>query len=164
MVSKSIWVGIIVGVFFVAIGISAIYLAASNSNDSNSQIVTEEKIPESSLPPPTVTQDETGSIEFDPEVIEAAKENIPKMQEIPKVILIECRGVNSYSDYQTFMAALAVIEQDLLDNVYSIDTVLTLLESDGYDKHPEVGLLIKETRLLSEASGDCLDGLYRKYG
>ena len=160
---------------FVGIGISAIYIAAisaSGSNDSNSQTSTKETtpttqkeiIPQLSPPPPTVTPEKTDNTGLDPAVIKAAKENIPPMQSLPKEILKQCQNVRSYSDYITFGLAVATMEDELLENINNIDAVLTVLELKGYDKHPEVGPLIKETRSLATESSECLNDLLRKYG
>jgi len=101
---------------------------------------------------------------FNPAIIKSAKENIPQLQALPKVILKNCRNVNSYSDYLVFMLAIAATEPSVPETIYGIDAALTDLEILGYDKHPEVGPLIKETRSLASETGECLDNIIRKYG
>jgi len=160
---------------FVGIGISVIYfaaIAASGSNDSNSQSTIKETIPatpreivpQSSPPPPKVTPEKTDITGLDPLVIASAKKNIPIMQSLPKEILTQCQNVNSYSDYQIFILAVALLEDELLENINNIDAALTVLELQGYGKHPEVGPLIKETRSISAETTECLEDIVRKYG
>ena len=97
-------------------------------------------------------------------VIASAKENIPIMQSLPKEILTQCQNVNSYSDYQIFILAVALLKDELLENINNIDAALTVLELQGYGKHPEVGPLIKETRSISAETTECLEDIVRKYG
>ncbi len=101
--------------------------------------------------------------EFDPLLVASAKENIPKIQELAKEVLEKCRDVNSYSDYQTFALALTLTGENVLEAIYGTDEVLTILESEGYDEHPEVGPLIKETRSLYLKTGYCIDDLLMRY-
>jgi len=101
---------------------------------------------------------------FDPIVIKSAKESIPKMQSLPKEVLKQCKAIKSFSDYQIFLLAVEVMGEELIENMNRIGSALTLLELQGYDKHPEVGPLIRETRSLASATGTCIDGLVSKYG
>jgi len=101
---------------------------------------------------------------FDPTVIKLIKENIPEMQSLPKEILRQCQNVKSYSDYQTFILAVMVMEEELTETITLINSVLTDLELQGYDKHPEVGQLISETRYLASRTSACLDYLIILYG
>lgn len=101
---------------------------------------------------------------FDPNVVKSAKENIPKMQELPRTILEQCKRVRSYSDYQVFTLAIKITEDDLLSTLKSMDSIITILELSGYDNHPEVGPLIRQTRSLAIETSDCLTDLTRRYG
>ena len=103
-------------------------------------------------------------LEFDPLMVATAKENIPNLQELAKVVLRECRNVNSYSDYQVFALALAANEEIMLETLHGVDDALTVLELEGYDEHPEIGPLIKETRSLYVTTGNCLDDVMMRYG
>ena len=102
--------------------------------------------------------------EFDPLIVASARENIPQMQELAKFVLKECRDVNSYSDYRVFALAVAANEGTLIETIYGIAEVLIILEKDGYDEHPEVGPLIKETKSLSLEASYCIDDLLMRYG
>jgi len=97
-------------------------------------------------------------------VVKAVKENISGIQSLPKEILKQCQNVRSYSDYLTFGLAVAAMQDELLENIANIDAVLTVLELQGYDKHPEIGPLIKQTRILAAETGECIDDVLRKYG
>ena len=107
---------------------------------------------------------ESSNTKFDTELVEAAKENIPLMQSLPREILEQCRAVKSYSDYQTFLIVVGIMSGELVENLETMDTLLTTLEIQGYDKHPEVGPLIKETRNVAMRASDCMNDLIRKYG
>ena len=102
--------------------------------------------------------------EFDPLIVASARENIPKMQEISKVVLKKCRDVNSYSDYQVFALAVAATDGAIVETIYGVAEVLMILELEGYDEHPEVGPLIKETRSLQLEASYCIDDLLMRYG
>jgi len=101
---------------------------------------------------------------FDPLLVQSAKENIPGMQELPREVLKQCKAVKSLSEYQTFAVALVIMSEDMVEVLNGIDATLILLELGGYDKHPEVGPLIKETRSLAVETGDCIDDLLSRYG
>ena len=101
---------------------------------------------------------------FDPVVVKASKESIPEMQSLPKEILNQCKNIKSFSDYQVFILAVAIMEDELVEILELIDIALAILELQGYDKHPEVGPLIKETRSLAIETSQCLDEKMRKYG
>ena len=101
---------------------------------------------------------------FDPVVVKAAKENIPEMQALPKEVLNQCKNIKSFSDYQVFSLAVAIMWDQFVETIELIDTALTILELQGYDKHPEVGPLIKETRSIAIEANQCLDEKIRKYG
>jgi len=107
---------------------------------------------------------ETNSIEFDPEIVKIAKENIPDIQSLPREILKQCQNVKSYQDYSNFSLLIAVMEDEIVEIFEQIDAVLTTLELEGYDKHPEVGPLIKQTRSLATETSECINDLLRKYG
>jgi len=107
---------------------------------------------------------ETTSTQFDPEIVKASKENIPGMQALPREILKQCKNVKSYSDYLTFSLAVSFVIDELVDTIEKINAALTTLELEGYDKHPEVGPLIKETRSLATETSECVDDVLRKYG
>ena len=102
--------------------------------------------------------------EFDPLLVAEAKKSIPVMQDLAKLVLKECRDVNSYSDYIVFGTVLTSEKERLLENIYGIGEALTILEEGGYDEHPEVGPLIKETRSLFMKTGICIDDVAMIYG
>ena len=102
--------------------------------------------------------------EFDPLLVASAKENIPKIQELAKGVLEKCRDVNSYSDYQVFALAVAATDGAIVETIYGVAEVLMILELEGYDEHPEVGPLIKETRSLQLEASYCIDDLLMRYG
>jgi len=86
------------------------------------------------------------------------------MQALPKEVLKQCLAVNSYSDYQTFGLALALMQDEMMQTIEDIDTALIILELNGYDEHPEVGPLISETRRISGDTSDCIATLMILYG
>ena len=139
------------GIFMVALVILAGF-GSSNDATTPADIT-------STYQPPTLDTKK----EFDPLIVASARENIPQMQMLSKFILKECRDVNSYSDYRAFALAVAANEGTLIETIYGIAEVLTILEKDGYDEHPEVGPLIKETRSLSLESSYCIDDLLMRY-
>jgi len=104
------------------------------------------------------------NIKFDPIVVEAAKKNIPGMQELPREVLKQCKSIKSLSDYQTFLIAFGIMGDDLTDTIHGINTALTFLELEGYDKHPEVGPLISQTRNLASETSNCIDDILSRYG
>ena len=106
---------------------------------------------------------ETEQEEFDPEVVKAIKEAVPGMQILPKEILKKCKAVKSSSDYQTFLLEVEEMGEKLIETVKAIDSSLTRLEQQEYDKHPEVGSLITETKSLTSETGVCIDELVSKY-
>jgi len=53
---------------------------------------------------------------------------------------------------------------DMVEAIENIDLVLSILELKGYDEHPEVGPLIKETRQIVRDSTDCLTKIVARYG
>ena len=101
--------------------------------------------------------------EFDPLLVAEAKKSIPVMQDLAKLVLKECRDVNSYSDYQVFALAVAATEGSIAETILGVGEVLMILELEGYDEHPEVGPLIKETRSLYLKTGYCIDDLLVRY-
>ena len=101
--------------------------------------------------------------EFDPLLVAKAKESFPLHQDLAKLVLKECRDVNSYSDYLVFGTVLTSEKERLLENIYGIGEALTILEEGGYDEHPEVGPLIKETRSLQLEASYCIDDLLMRY-
>ena len=102
--------------------------------------------------------------EFDPLLVAEAKKSIPVMQDLAKLVLKECRDVNSYSDYLIFVTVVTSKSERLLENLKGIDEILTIYELKGYDEHPEVGPLIKETRNLFMKTGICIDDVAMIYG
>ena len=103
-------------------------------------------------------------LEFDPLLVAEAKESFPVMQDLAKLVLKECRDVNSYSDYLVFVTVVTSKSERLLENLNGIDEILIIYELKGYDKHPEVGPLIKETRSLFGKAGNCMADLTAMYG
>ena len=103
-------------------------------------------------------------LEFDPLLVASAKESFPAMQDLAKLVLKHCRDVNSYSDYLVFVTVITSKSERLLENLNGVDEVLTILEVGGYDEHPEVGPLIKETRSLFGKAGNCMADLTAIYG
>jgi len=101
---------------------------------------------------------------FDPTIVASAKKNIPEMQTLPRELLQECRKVKSYSDFVTFELAAEIMGDELVGVIDGINVALTLLESEGYNEHPEVGPLIKETRDLAFDMGLCINDLLIRYG
>jgi len=114
--------------------------------------------------PPKVEPKQPSDDEFDPAIVASAKKNIPYMQSLPKEILKQCKNVKSLSDYIAFGLAVESKLDELVKGIGNIDEVLTVLEVKGYDKHPEVGPLIKKTRSLSIEVNECLNELQRRYG
>jgi len=110
------------------------------------------------------TEEKEQQGKFDLAVVEAAKKNIPGMQSLPKEIIKQCKAVKSSSDYQTFLIAVGVMSEQLIAITEDMNTLLTILELQGYDKHPEVGPLIRETRSLALETSDCIDELISRYG
>ena len=102
--------------------------------------------------------------EFDPLLVAKAKESFPLHQDLAKLVLKECRDVNSYSDYLIFVTVVTSKSERLLENLKGIDEILTIYELKGYDEHPEVGPLIKETRSLFMKTGICIDDVAMIYG
>ena len=142
------------GIFMVALVILG-GLQGSNTEPIASNVTYE---------PSSATTSADIPLEFDPLIVASARENIPQMQEISKVVLKECRDVNSYSDYIVFGTVLTSEKERLLENIYGIGEALTILEEGGYDEHPEVGPLIKETRSLFMKTGICIDDVAMIYG
>lgn len=101
---------------------------------------------------------------FDSKVVSASKKNIPKMQELPKAFLKQCKLVKSYSDYLVFAAAITATQGSWEKVLQDSNVALTILELNEYDKHSEVGPLIKETRKLYADAGNCITSLVDKYG
>jgi len=101
---------------------------------------------------------------FDPTLVKTAKENIPKMQSFFKTILKQCKDVKSFYEYETFLLVMEIMEEEIIEATEGTDSALTSLELLGYDKHPEVGTLISETRSLGLKISMCMDGLFSKYG
>ena len=139
------------GIFVVALVILAGF-GSSNDATTPADIT-------STYQPPTLDTEKA----FDPLIVASARENIPQMQEISKVVLKECRDVNSYSDYQVFALAVAATEGSIAETILGVGEVLMILELEGYDEHPEVGPLIKETRSLQLEASYCIDDLLMRY-
>ena len=161
----------------IGIGISVIWIGASvanyNTSETNSKVPAVEKNVEISKSNPSqeVQTDtsksaelvKTSDIEFDPIIVESAKKNIPGMQSLLDETLRQCKNVKSFEDYQIFILAVASLEDELTQTITNSDLALTVLELKGYDKHPEVGPLIKETRSLATETSQCLDDMIKKY-
>ena len=145
---------IVCGIFMVALVILAGF---GSSNDATSGTPAD---PTSTYQPPTLDTEKA----FDPLIVAEAKKSIPVMQDLAKLVLKECRDVNSYSDYIVFGTVLTSEKERLLENIYGIGEALTILEEEGYDEHPEVGPLIKETKSLSLEASYCIDDLLMRYG
>jgi hypothetical protein len=101
---------------------------------------------------------------FDPEIVQSAKENIPKFQNFFRVILNQCESVNSYDDYLTFITAVALMEDELVQNTNDMNLILSALELEGYDEHAEVGPLISKTRQTALDASECIDEILYLYG
>jgi len=144
----------------IGFGISTVWwigvFASSGTSETNPKETTPIPIP---IPIPTLTP----LPEFDPEVVESALKNIPDMQALPREVLQQCKAVKSYSDYLIFATAVAVMSEDLTQTLKLMDTALSSLELQGYDKHPKVGPLIREARSLAGESGDCVRDLVSRY-
>ena len=141
------------GIFMVALVILAGF---GSSNTEPMSDVTYE--------PDSVTTPADIPLEFDPLLVASAKESFPAMQDLAKLVLKECRDVNSYSDYLVFVTVVTSKSERLLENLNGIDEILIIYELKGYDKHPEVGPLIKETRSLFGKAGNCMADLTAIYG
>lgn len=100
---------------------------------------------------------------FDPALVKAAKENIPEIQKVAKVTLNACKKVDSYSDYRTFAEIMSSMSDNVIKFTAGADAVLSELEDRGYDRHPEVGPLIEETRDLYFEAYLCITELQDKY-
>jgi len=100
---------------------------------------------------------------FDPKIVQSALENIPDMQALPREVLKQCKAVKSFSDYLILGTAVGLMSEDFTQTLIQMDAVLSVLELAGYDEHPEVGPLIKETRRLAGESGDCIIDLVNRY-
>ncbi len=125
---------------------------------SNSDTAQNIPVPkESTVQPPVYTSP------YDPEIVKSAKANIPSMQSPFRAILKQCNSVNSYSDYEVFVTAIAMMQDQLIQNTNDVNAILTTLELAGYDEHPEVGPLIKETRNLALNTSSCIDRVLRIY-
>ena len=132
---------------------------ASVTDDSSTE-VTQGTIPISKPAAPKLSN----TIEFDPKVVAASKKYIPDLQALPLEILQQCRAIDSYSDFSNFITVVGLLGNDLTDVIKDIDSMLTTLELDGYDEHPEVGPLIKETRQIARNVSSCLDDVVNRYG
>ena len=161
----------------IGIGISVVWtgaVASSSTSETNSKVPVVEKNAEISKSNPSqeVQTDtsksaepvKTSDIEFDPIIVESAKKNIPGMQSLLNETLRQCKNVKSFEDYQIFILAVASLQDELTQTITSSDLALTVLELKGYDKHPEVGPLIKETRNLATVTSQCLDEMISRYG
>lgn len=127
------------------------------SVDENiSQNMQEDKVGE-------VYVDEINPVEFDPEIVKMAEKSIPGMQTIFREVLDKCNAVDSYRDYLVMGNAIFIVQDEMTESVKEVDKALSSLEILGYDKHPTVGPLIKETRQLAGDSGDCVTDLVNKY-
>ena len=158
------------GIFVVALVILAGFGSsntepiASNVTYEPDSATTPSDIPPEYQPSENPIIHELPEKEFDPLLVAEAKKSIPAMQDLAKLVLKECRDVNSYSDYLVFGTVLTSEKERLLENIYGIGEALTILEEGGYDEHPEVGPLIKETRSLFGKAGNCMSDLTAIYG
>lgn len=135
-------------------------VSASNNNVADVNKTTEKV---EKTPAVKETQKIIADNDFDPALIKSAKENIPIIQETAQVYLSECRNVKSYSDYQIYSIAMSVYSEQIIKNTEQLNAILTVLEINGYDEHPEVGPLIEETRGMYLELSQCIDGLIDKY-
>jgi len=104
------------------------------------------------------------NIKFESTIVASAKKNLPEMQKLPRELLEECRKVKSYDDFVIFELAAEMMGDELVGVMNGINVALTLLESEGYSQHPEVGPLIKQTRDIAFDSGMCINDLMIRYG
>ena len=131
--------------------------------DTSSKIITKETIP--APKPATVPKSEpSNTIKYDPKIVAAAKQYIPDMQALPLEILKQCRAIDSRTDYNNFLLVVALLEEDLSDLIVDMGEAMTILELSGYDDHPEVGPLIKETRKIALDAGFCITDKMSRYG
>jgi len=140
------------------------YIELSNAHNFLVKQTIQPKVEPKQTIQPKVEPKQTSDDKFDPVIVAAAKKSIPEMQSLPKEILKQCKNVKSSSDYIVFGLAVEVMLDELMDGIRSIDAALTILELSGYDKHPEVGPLIKETRSISSEVITCIKELTRRYG
>ena len=104
------------------------------------------------------------STKFDPIIVQSAKEGIPSFQNFFKTILDGCNDVNSYDDYLIFMATVALMKDELIQNTNDVNVLLTTLELEGYDEHPEIGPMITKTRQIALDLSYCIDDIQYWYG
>ena len=158
------------GIFMVALVILAGFGSsntepiASNVTYEPDSATTPSDIPPEYQPSENPIIHELPEKEFDPLLVAEAKKSIPAMQDLAKLVLKECRDVNSYSDYLVFVTVVTSKGERLLENLNGNDEILIIYELKGYDKHPEVGPLIKETRSLFGKAGNCMSDLTAIYG
>jgi len=101
---------------------------------------------------------------LDPALVASAKKNIPDMQSLPQEILKQCKNVKSLSDFITLGLAVEIMMDELLASMELNNALITSLEVNGYDKHPEVGPLIKKYRSITFEMTECMDEITRRYG
>ena len=100
---------------------------------------------------------------FDPRIVSQAEQSIPVIQDAFRIILDECSSVRSYSDYIVFVAGMTTLQNEINQITSNMHEALTKLELLGYDNHYTIGPLIKETRQLAGAVGDCIIDLQNRY-
>lgn len=154
-----VFIGIII---VIIVGVVLAVTGSGESKTGGKEITDASKSVERAAEPTTAYNPQTTL--FDPAIVKSAKENIPKMQITVKKILSECENVKSYSDYQTLGLAMLSVSDELTKNADDVDEILAALVMMGYDKHPEVGPLIEETRGLYWEANQCMTKLAGKYG
>jgi len=108
--------------------------------------------------------DPSNTVKYDPKIVSSAIKNIPEMQVLPLEILKQCRAIDSRSDYNNFLLVVGLLGDEMTETIEGIGDAMTILELNGYDEHPEVGPLIKETRKIARDTGSCITDRISRYG
>lgn len=145
--------GVITFLFIVVVSYSG-DSTANNNTDLN--VI----IPDKVFIPEKISIDER----FDPAVVKSAIKNLPAMRDLLKGILEQCTNVKTADDYLVLTTVIGILEEDLADNLILINGIIRDLESKGYDKQPEIGLLINEMKDLADKGGNCFSDLPMKFG
>ena len=133
------------------------------ASDTSNKIITKETIP-APKPVPVPKSEPSNTIKYDPIIVAAAKQYIPDMQALPLEILKQCRAIDSRSDYNNFLLVVGLLGDEMTEVMEGIGEAMTILELNGYDEHPEVGPLIKETRKIARDTGSCITDRMSQYG
>jgi hypothetical protein len=149
---------VIAVIIIVVVGVVMAVFPGETETKQNEQVKTQ----------PTNTQNkiinEQTSVEFDPNIVAAAKESIPVFQDAFRTVLDQCNAVNSRYDYVVFASAITIAQEQIMESTEQMNAALSVLELMGYDKHASIGPMIKETRQLAGAAGDCITFVQNKYG